>query len=139
VPSKLQLEFLRGVRLFAACSDLELAQVDRLVSLVTAESGQVLTREDTYEPQAFVIVDGEARVSRSERTIAALSAGDFFGEMALLDRRPRVATVTALTPMRLLVCDPVSFTTLLEVGGVARTVLVGLVERLRLADETLVG
>jgi len=66
-----------------------------------------------------------------DRQVARLGPGEFFGEMALLGRRNlRTATVTALTPMRLLVIDPRQFSTLLQMEGVARSMLGEVVERL---------
>lgn len=138
-PNPDRLAVLRGIPLFCDFSDRELGRVDTLVVDVDVAAGEILTREGHYEPQSFVIVSGEAAVTRSGQLLATLRSGDFFGEMALLDGAGRTATVTAVTPMHLLVLDRRAFKSLLEVGGAARVMLRGVVERLRRADEAQVG
>lgn len=130
---------LRAIPLFRACTDSELSRVDALVDGIDVGAGEILTREGRYEPQSFIIVSGEASVARAGGELATLKSGDFFGEMAILDGAARSATVTALTPMHLLVLDPRSLMSLLDIPGVARLMLRGVVERLRKADEARVG
>jgi len=67
------------------------------------QGGDVIVREGGHTETLFVIVEGVAKVVRKERTIARLGPGEFFGEVSMIDRRPRVATVVADTPMRCLV------------------------------------
>ena len=134
-----RLAVLRAIPLFRSCSDDELGLVDRLVDDVDVVPGEILTREGRHEPQSFIIVSGEATVTRSGQPLATLASGDFFGEMAMLDGAGRSANVTAVTPMHLLVLDPRSFMSLLDIAGVARVMLRGVVERLRRADEARVG
>lgn len=138
-PNPSRLTVLRAIPLFRSCSDHELGQVDSLVVDIDVIAGEILTREGHYEPQSFIIVSGEATVTRSGELLATLRSGDFFGEMALLDGAGRTATVTAQTPMHLLVLDPRSFRSLLDIGGAARVMLRGVVERLRRADEAHVS
>jgi CRP-like cAMP-binding protein len=63
--------------------------------------GHVIAREGDRGIGFFLVLDGDARVSRGGKGLAKLKAGDFFGEISLLDRGPRTATVTASTPIRL--------------------------------------
>jgi CRP/FNR family transcriptional regulator, cyclic AMP receptor protein len=124
-------EWLRSIPLFADCSAKELAQVDSLVAEDRAVAGEVLIRQGTPGRESFIIVSGEAMVTVGARLLAKLGPGDFFGEMALLGRRNlRTATVTAMTPMRLLVADPRQFNTLLHIEGVARSMLGEVVDRM---------
>lgn len=51
----------------------------------------------------FVVLEGSAKVVRSGRTISHRGPGEFFGEISMLDGRPRAATVIAETPMRCMV------------------------------------
>jgi CRP-like cAMP-binding protein len=77
-------------------------------------------------------------VEKDGKVIAHLGAGDFFGEMSLIDGKPRSATVVADSPVLLLVVDVRSFGRLLEtVPGLSNKVMATLCERLRAADETL--
>jgi CRP-like cAMP-binding protein len=83
----------------------------------------------------FVILEGEAAVERGGVVINTLLEGDFFGELALLDRAPRNATVRALTDMRLMVLGRGDFeAVLLEAPPMALKLLAGMARRLRLSD-----
>jgi CRP/FNR family cyclic AMP-dependent transcriptional regulator len=126
-----QVEQLRSIPLFAGCSTRELALVDSLAAESRAFPGEILVRQGSPGRETFVILEGEAIVSVGARIVARLRSGDFFGEMALIGRRHlRTATVTALTPMRLMVIDPRQLSTLLQIKGVARQMLTEVVDRL---------
>jgi CRP-like cAMP-binding protein len=127
-------QVLRAIPLFAACSDRELVAVSRAVDEVDATEGDVLIREGRYGRESFVIIDGEAGVTRRGEFLARLGPGDFFGEQAVLDHQVRTATVTALTPMRLLVIHARDLLVVLEQGSAAPTMLRTLAVRLREAD-----
>jgi CRP-like cAMP-binding protein len=73
-----------------------------------------MTREGDRGREFFVLLEGEANVTKDGRTINQLSAGDFFGEIALVSDTPRTATVTATTPVRALVIVDRSFRRLLK-------------------------
>ncbi len=126
---------LRAIPLFRSCTDRELGQVDALVDDIEVVAGETLIREGRYEPQSFIIVSGEAAVTRGGKAVATVTSGDFLGEMAIISPGARSATVTAVTPMHLLVIDSRSFMSLLGVADLARVMLRGLVERQRRADE----
>ena len=97
------LTHLASVPLFSQCDRAELKSLARLTADISAEPGQVLVREGHGAHDFFVIVSGEAEVSRGGRVAARLGAGDWFGELGLLDPAHRDATVTATTPMELIV------------------------------------
>jgi CRP-like cAMP-binding protein len=128
-PSRLQL--LRQVSLFRGLSEAELARIDRLVDDVELEAGHVLTREGRSGSEAFVIVSGTAAVTIGGAEMAMLGPGEVVGEMSLIDNAPRTATVTARTPMVVLVLDPRGFSGLLGEEGANRQVLRSVVRRLR--------
>jgi len=79
----------------------------------TFEQGAVLFREDEPGDTMFVIQQGQVRITKTGReglkTLAVLGAGEFFGEMAILNSKPRTATAEALTPLRVLVIDAKTF------------------------------
>ena len=82
-----------------------------------------------------MIIEGTARVERHGRKVAELGPGGFFGDLALLDRAPRNATVVAQTPMELVVLGQREFSGLIDdVPGFARKLLAGLARRLREHD-----
>lgn len=127
-------EMLRSIPLFAGCSDRELTAVDRAVDEVVATEGDVLIREGRFGKESYVIIEGEAGVTKRGEFLVRLGPGDFFGEMSVLDSQVRTATVTALTPMRLLVIHARNLLTVLEQGSAATTMLRTLAQRLREAD-----
>ena len=108
------IDTLASIPLFGAATRDQLAQLAPLFTEVTRSAGSVLTREGEAGNEFFVVVDGTATASVAGNDIAALGRGDFFGEMSLLDRAPRAATVTATTDLELLVADARSFFALVE-------------------------
>jgi CRP-like cAMP-binding protein len=134
-----KIERLRAVSLFSKCTMKELETLARATTPVHVSAGHVLAREGQRGGEFAVIVDGIATVTRDGHLLGRLDAGSFFGEMALLDGGERVATVTADTPMTLLVMSPNEFDALIsgEIPSVARKMLTVLGQRLRDADERL--
>ncbi|MGH9058433.1 MAG: cyclic nucleotide-binding domain-containing protein [Acidimicrobiales bacterium] len=98
-----KVERLKALSLFANCSRRELGQIAEVVVEDERPAGSVLTREGQDAGVAFVIVEGTAEVTKNGRPLAHLSAGDIVGELSLLDGYPRAATVTAATPLRVLI------------------------------------
>ena len=93
-----------------------------------------LEAEGATGAEFFVILDGRARVVRHGRQVATLGPGAFFGDLALLDRAPRNASVIADTPMDLAKLNQRGFDELLELPGFSKKLLAGLARRLREAD-----
>jgi CRP/FNR family transcriptional regulator, cyclic AMP receptor protein len=129
------LDHLTQVPLMSALSRKELALVAKRSEDVRVGAGKVLVSEGSAGHEFFVIVEGTARVSRKGKRIATLGPGSAFGELALLERAPRNATVTAETPMELVVLGQREFAGIIdEVPGFARKLLAGMARRLREAD-----
>lgn len=93
--------------------------------------GERIITEGDPGRELFLILDGEAAVTVHDRPIATVGPGEFVGEMALFERAPRSATVTALTPMRTLVAGAQAFATLLNDAAVLRRMAATLARRLR--------
>ncbi len=131
-----RVELLRSVALFSGCSTKELGRIATLTTPVVVDTGHVLAREGEPGREFFVIVDGTAVATIEGAQIGTLGPGLFFGEMALLDGGPRVATVTARSPMVLLVLNRAEFNQLIEAAmpSVARKMLTVLGQRLRDSD-----
>ena len=88
----------------------------------------------------FIIVSGTAAVTRNGKKVATLGPGAHFGELALLDRRPRSASVVSETDMDVLVLSQRQFNGLLEsVPTIARKMLAAMANRLREADAMAYG
>lgn len=126
-----KVELIKRVPLFANCSKRELEQVAAIADEIDLREGKVLTREGGAGREFFVLLEGRADVTKDGRRINQLDAGDFFGEIALVSRSPRTATVTATTPVRALVITDRSFRRLLDDSAeIQRKVLEALAERL---------
>ncbi|HEX6390302.1 MAG TPA: cyclic nucleotide-binding domain-containing protein [Solirubrobacteraceae bacterium] len=98
-----------GVPLFAGLSRRELDVVAGLADEVDAEEGRVLIRQGALGREVFVIEAGTAEVTCDGEVLRTLGRGDFFGEIALIENVHRTATVTATSPMRLLVLTAPAF------------------------------
>jgi CRP-like cAMP-binding protein len=108
---------LARLALFADCSPAELRRIGSLVTMLSLDAGTVLMTEGALGLEFLVIADGTAEVSVGHgHVVAELGPGDFAGEMSLLARGPRTATVTAVTPLTVYVCNSAEFSTLLEVA-----------------------
>jgi CRP/FNR family cyclic AMP-dependent transcriptional regulator len=129
------VDHLAQVPLFSACSKKDLQLVAKRAEDVQVEAGKVLVSEGAAGAEFFVILEGSAVVTRHGSEVAKLGPGQFFGDLALLDRAPRNATITASTPMELIVLGQREFSALIdEVPGFAHKLLAGLARRLRESD-----
>lgn len=123
---------LGALDLFAACSRRDLDEIGRLVDEVSVPTGTKLTREGTGGHECFVIADGEAVVRIKGRDVAHVGPGDIVGEMSVLDREPRSATVITTQPLRAFVMTGVQFAEIADrFPTVARRVMQTLAHRLR--------
>ncbi|HLH47646.1 MAG TPA: cyclic nucleotide-binding domain-containing protein [Acidimicrobiales bacterium] len=95
-------DVLATVPIFESASKKDLAKLADDAHERTFAAGKVLTEEDEFGSIFTVIVDGQATVTVHGKPARTLGPGDFFGEMALIDREPRSATITADTDLRCL-------------------------------------
>ena len=109
-----KLELLRQVPLFANCTKRELSEIGTLADELTLPEGTALITEGKQGHEFFVLIDGEVDVRMKGRKVKSLANGAFFGEMALVSSLPRNATVTALSPVRVLVVHEQAFRRLLR-------------------------
>ena len=93
---------LKAIPLFENFSEDELRQIAPFAEEAHAEQGSVLVREGDYSYQFVAIEQGTARVTRDGETVAELGPGDFFGEIGLLEKSLRTATVEATSQMDLI-------------------------------------
>ena len=100
---------LKDVPFFSSLSKRELTTVAQQMEEIDIPEGKQLVREGDFGHEFFLIVDGTAEVVRGGARIAERGPGEFFGEMALLDEERRTATVTAKSPMRVLVMTRQNF------------------------------
>jgi CRP/FNR family transcriptional regulator, cyclic AMP receptor protein len=109
-----KVELLKGVPLFARCSKKELAEIATIADEIDLPEGKQLTKEGGRGREFFVLLDGSADVRRNGRKVKTLGSGDFLGEIALVTKTPRTATVTTTSPVRALVVSEQNFRRLLQ-------------------------
>ncbi|HEU0056210.1 MAG TPA: cyclic nucleotide-binding domain-containing protein [Gaiella sp.] len=126
-----KVELLQGVPLFSTCSKAELQRIASLADELDLAEGATLIREGERGREFLVVVDGTVRVTKNGKKVRELGSGDFIGEIALISDVPRTATVTATSPVRLLVVTDRAFRGLIEeMPSIATKVLQSLGERL---------
>ena len=108
-----KVELLRNVPLFAACSTKELRRIAAIADELAFREGKILTKQGGPGREMFIILDGTVTVERNGAQVNQLGPGDFLGEGALVLRKPRNATITAISPLRALVITDANFNELL--------------------------
>ena len=133
------LERLRDLELFRECDDDDLGRVAALArNEVRFDAGDVLYREGDPARDCYVIVEGEVDVTVAGRFVGNVGEGESVGEMGLLERAPRTATVVARTPVTVQLIEAESFDRLLdEAPSVTRALLRQVSRWLRARGETV--
>jgi CRP-like cAMP-binding protein len=127
------LQTLRHIALFMDLADTELVRLFSKFNAVERRPGEVVIREGDNTDSMFVIVEGDVQIERGGKVVASLSRGAHFGEMGLLNQRPRSATVTVTSPTQVLVLDRAPFNEVLrEDTGLAAKLLYKLAQILSL-------
>ena len=131
-PKDPRIDRLRSIPLFRVCDDKQLAFIATRVDEVDVPAGKVLTEEGKSGGAFFILLTGEVEVMRGTARVAKLGAGDYFGEIALLDNGACTATVTSTKPSRCLVLSPGQFQDVLyQDATIAVSMLHSAVRRLR--------
>lgn len=106
-------ERLAGVPLFEGLSKEQLRQIGSLMTRLDVRAGKVLARQGDIGREFVILLEGEVEIARDGKVVATRGAGDYVGEIALLDDRPRTATVTAKTDVAAEVLNRAEFSSLL--------------------------
>ncbi len=109
-----QVELLGRAPLFQDLSKRQLREIATVSGARRVAADQELVKEGAAGSVCFLILDGTAKVVRGARTVKQLGAGDFFGEMALLTKAPRTASVVAKTPMECITLSASAFRKVLD-------------------------
>ena len=126
-----KVELLKSTPLFAGCSKGELRELAKTADELDLREGTVLTREGRPGREFFVLIEGTAVVTKKGEKIAELGPGDWLGEIALITDSPRTATVTATSPLDVLVITDRRFRSVVEtMPSIALKVLARVGERL---------
>jgi CRP-like cAMP-binding protein len=126
-----KVELIKKVPLFSKLSKKGLEAVAQIADEIDLPQGRVMAEQGDRGREFVVLLEGEADVTKDGQRINVMRDGDFFGEIALVTKMPRTATVTATTPVRVLVITERDFDTLLKrAPEVSRGVAEALAERL---------
>ena len=129
---------IASVPIFESLSKRHLKKVAGLTSTVAFGAGDTVIQEGEPGDSFFVAVSGQAKVISGGKTIHRLIPGDHFGEISLLDGRPRSASVVAETPMSLLMVPRPAFLRLVKNDAdLARALLASLARMVRRVDRSL--
>jgi CRP-like cAMP-binding protein len=125
------VDMLAEIPLFAGLSRRHLGKITSVASTKRYAPGGTLVRAGNAADAFFVILDGSARVEVPGRAVV-LAAGDFFGEMALLDGEPRSASVVAVSEVYVMTVSRAKFLKLLETEPkISLAIMATLARRLR--------
>jgi CRP-like cAMP-binding protein len=100
---------LKQVSVFSQLTEPELEWLSSRMDEVEVTEGRELTSQGQPGHSFYILLDGAVEAVIDGKTVARLESGDFFGEISMLDRGPATATVTSLTPVRLLVMSHTQF------------------------------
>jgi CRP-like cAMP-binding protein len=130
-----KLEHLAQVQMFSSLNKKELRLISKAADIADLKAGTEIVTEGTTGHEFYLVLSGEATVRRNGRKVATLGPGSYFGELALLDRGPRSATVVADSDMELVVISQREFMGVLDqVPPVSQKLLASMAARLREAD-----
>ena len=126
-----KIDLIKRVPLFASASKHELEEIASLADEIDLPAERTVISEGDAGREFFVLIDGTADVERAGKKVASIGPGDFFGEIALITKTPRNATITTTSPVRALVITDRAFRQLLDHSPqIAIGVLTALAERL---------
>jgi len=106
-------DWLAKVPLFNGLSKKQLREVSSLATRLDEAAGTQLTKEGQVGNEFIIVLEGEIEIRRGDEVVATRGPGSYVGEIALLDNRPRTATVVAKTPVVIEVIGRREFRTLL--------------------------
>jgi CRP-like cAMP-binding protein len=126
-----KIELIRKVPLFSKLNKKGLEDVAHIADELDLPKGKMMAEEGDRGREFFVLLEGEADVTKGDRSINRLGKGDFFGEIALVTHMPRTASVTAMSDVRVLVVTERDFAALLKRSPeISRGVAEALAERI---------
>ena len=128
---------LKSVDQFRNYTKAQRREVARLTEHVKVSEGEILLREGQIGREFFLILSGIVKVTQKGRVVNTLGPGDFFGEVAALNRGLRNATVTALSDLDVLIIGPCEFNAIVQIPGFRDALLKRMALRLRTVDAQL--
>jgi CRP-like cAMP-binding protein len=130
-------DWLQKVPLFEGLSKKQLREVSSLATRLNEPAGAELTKEGQTGYEFIVVLEGEIEVRKGDRVVATRGPGSYVGEIALLDNRPRTATVVAKTPVVIEVIGRREFRSLLvDAPELAEEIMSTMAQRLSELDDS---
>jgi CRP/FNR family cyclic AMP-dependent transcriptional regulator len=130
-----EIDLLKKVPLFSNLNKRQLNEISKHANLLQVNDGYVMAEQGEKGGEFFFIVEGKAQVKKGSKIIRNLKNGDYFGEISLIDGKPRTASVIAENDTTTLVINKRSFDQLLKtVTGLEQNILVTLCSYLRRAE-----
>jgi CRP-like cAMP-binding protein len=124
-------EQLAQVPLFSSLSKKEIRQISQLATPLEQPAGAVLVKEGKVGHEFIIVLEGEIEIRKGDQVIATRGPGSYIGEIALIDHRPRTATVVATTPVSIEVIGQREFAELLaDVPELSQQILATVAARL---------
>src|SRR6201993_3396298 len=114
MPADPKLEHLAQVQMFSTLNKKELRLIAKAADIGDLQAATEIVTEGTIGHEFYLVLSGEATVRRNGRKVATLGPGSYFGELALLDRGPRSATVVADTDMEVVIISQREFMAVLD-------------------------
>jgi CRP/FNR family transcriptional regulator, cyclic AMP receptor protein len=141
MPSKSDVSaLLKGIDLFADLSKKELSLLADCLRPGSHNDKEEIVVEGGTDARFFVITSGNVAASANGKRLGTMGPGQYFGEISLIDRGPRTATVTAVGPVTTLSAASFSFRPILKQNpDMMLKLLVRMCERVRSLDRRLVG
>jgi len=128
-------ERLAAIPLFEGLNKKELRRISSLATRLEEPAGKVLIKEGQQGYEFIIVLEGEVEVRQHGEVVAKRGAGDYFGEIALLDNRPRTATIVTTTPAVIEVIERREFLGLIaEVPEIGEAVMATMAQRLAQID-----
>ncbi len=134
------IDLLKAIDLFADLSKKELSLLASSMRPESYAAGQEIVREGETDGRFFVLTSGTAVARANGKKLSTIGIGQCFGEIALIDRGPRTATVVAAEPVEAMSVACFTFRPVLKANpDLQYKLMLKLCERLRVADRHLVG
>ena len=133
------VELLQDVPLFANFSKKQLKSVIKTAKEKEFKDGDTIVREgDMSNVGFYLVLEGQVEVKRGDKSLTKLGSGQFFGEMAVLDEKPRSADVVAITDTKCLLVTNWDFKALIKTyPDMATNIISELANRLRQTNMAL--
>jgi CRP-like cAMP-binding protein len=133
-------KMLSSVPLFSGLEKKDLEEIAGIGRQVTFELGKTIVKQGEPGIGFLLVLEGKAEVRRNGKTVATLEPGNFFGEMSVIDDKPRSADVVAIEPTKCFGVTAWSFAPMLRSNpSIAIGIIGELVRRLRKLEETMDG